>query len=1192
MFLKRLEIQGFKSFAEKTEIEFQGGITGVVGPNGSGKSNISDSLRWVLGEQSVKTLRGSKMEDVIFSGTAKRKPLGFAEVTLVLDNKDGSLPIDYSEVCVTRRVFRSGESEYYINKNSCRLKDIRELFMDTGVGKEGYSIIGQGRIDDILSTKSEDRRNIFEEAAGIVKYKSRKEEAEKKLEKTKENLIRINDIISELEKQLEPLKQQSEKAREYLKLSDILKNLEVNLFIRDIDRLREEITHIEAQKTLVIEQLKFNEEKRNELENKYNKVKFEIDKMEETIENIQNSKYSIQSKIEKNESELNLSSEKIVFLEREAERNEAEIDRFHEQIKAISIQKDKTKDYKQDLEAKIDKLDQELALKTADLDKLTKDIESKEKHIEEKKGDLIQFLNMMSDKKSKINSLMSFNQSIEKRISQIQDEIDELNEQEKCNKDNISNIDREIVSLKQALSKSNIDKAEKIKSRESLANQLDSTQSNLDSIKAKLQGKASNYKLLKEMKEEYEGYYKSVKNVLLACKNNRVLGNGVKGVVAELLNVDKDYERAIEVALGSSVQNIVTETQENAKNIINYLKKNNLGRVTFLPISSVNSRGLSTNERKLIEENGALGVASELVTFDIEYKGIFEYLLGRVVVVNSIDDGIKISKISKHSFKIVSLDGDILNPGGSMTGGSYNNTTNLLGRERQIKDLEDCIESLNSEQAIKLRKINDIRQQLHKLDVSLSEIEDNINAFNVKLAKLENTLGQYKENGKKNINLINRYMQEKVQLTSESNDSKTNIKALEEDLNKLRTQNDLTQDTIDEQVKYFEQQKIQKDTLQNANVEVRVKIASFQQELKSLASTINRLDDEKSKILKDISAKQIDKDKSLIEINSIKENVLVLNENKRNYNEELLEYDIKLNELKTDKNNFMQAFYTEQEKLNDMNRKMNELQKSINALEVKHEKYNIQLENINTRMWEDYEMTYQMAVRFKQDIENITKTQNEIKSLKNSIKSLGNINIDAIDEYEKVDERYNFMKMQKDDLIEAKDSLNGVIKDMDVKMKEQFMESFTIIKKYFSEVFIKLFGGGKADVFLQDEENILTSGIEIIAQPPGKKLQSLSLLSGGERALTAIALLFAILKTKPTPFCILDEIEAALDDANVYRYAEYLKEFSSQTQFIVITHRKGTMESVDSLYGITMEEEGISKLVSVKLSEKLEEKAS
>ncbi|KNF08780.1 chromosome partition protein Smc [Gottschalkia purinilytica] len=1193
MFLKRLEIQGFKSFAQKIEIDFEGGVTGVVGPNGSGKSNISDSVRWVLGEQSVKNLRGSKMEDVIFSGTSKRKPLGYAEVTLVLDNKDKKLPVEYSEVCVTRRVFRSGESEYYINKNSCRLKDIKELFMDTGVGKDGYSIIGQGRIDEILSSKSEDRRNIFEEAAGIVKYKTRKEEAEKKLEKTKENLLRIDDIVSELENQLGPLKQQSEKAEKFKELSEALKKLEVSLFIREIDRLKEELGHIEAQRKLIEDQLSHNEEKRSKLEIKYNQGQEEIKKMDFNIEKIQTLKYDTQSKSEKQDGEIKLFKEKIIYLKKEVERYEEEIISLGKTINDILSQKEIVSENKKEIDSSVNNLNLKLNDKNKELEEILKNIRDKEKYIDEKKSDIIQILNLMSDKKSRINSMLSFKQSIEKRMNQIKKELEDMDIQQKHIDKEIEETNKEINETRNKIQNFITSKNNTINEKNKKIQELQNLQVQINGIRENIQGKSSNYRLLNEMKNEYEGYYKSVKNFLIACKRNNDLGKGVRGVVAELISVDKKYEKAIEVALGSFLQNIVTETQEDAKNAINYLKKYNLGRITFLPMSSISSRGLSANDKNLCEENGAIGIASQLIKFDNDYKNIFEYLLGRVLIVNNIDDGIKISKRSNHSIKIVSLDGDVLNPGGSMTGGSYKTgSTNILGRERQIKELEEQIEKLKNEYTLMSDKLRMNESEIASIDNSLLKIDNSINELNLNLARIENKQSQNYDNKNKNEILIEKYLSEDKQLSEENNNVINDVKKLEEDLENLKKDNDITQNSIDEYTKHFEDEKKKRDTISKDITDIKIKAASFEQELKNITESLQRLELEKQKSENSIQVKTLEKENSIKEINEMNVKLEELIRDRNNLNDTLRDYDLKLNDIKNDKNNFVQSFYNEQENLKEMNATINELQKSMNTLELKYEKYNVQLENYNNKMWEEYEMSYQMALSHREEVENVTKVQNEVRTLKNKVKSLGNINLDAIEEYKRVNERHEFMVTQRDDLIEAKESLNIVIKDMDVKMKEQFTENFKVIRKHFVEVFEKLFGGGKADIYLQDEENVLTSGIEIIAQPPGKKLQSLSLLSGGERALTAIALLFAILKTKPTPFCILDEIEAALDDANVYRYAEYLKEFSKETQFIVITHRKGTMESVDSLYGVTMEEHGISKLVSVKLSEKLGEEAS
>lgn len=1193
MFLKRLEIQGFKSFADKTEIELNRGITCVVGPNGSGKSNISDAIRWVLGEQSAKTLRGSKMEDVIFSGTSKRRPLGFAEVTLVFDNKDGSLPIDYSEVCITRRLFRSGESEYYINKNSCRLKDIKELFMDTGVGKDGYSIIGQGRIDEILSSKSEDRRNIFEEAAGIVKFKTRKEEAEKKLKRTKENITRINDILNEIESQLTPLKAQAEKAKEYLELVEVLKDLEVNLYLREIDRLKGQIDHIEKQKNVIQEQLRYNEERRELLESKYNEVKNEIEKMEKNIEIIQNNRYDIQNNIEKIDGEIRLCDEKTEILNAELNKISNNIEKLMKRQSEIETEKLRLINDKEKLNEKINSLKSELDERLNKLDKLDNEIKNKERGIESKKDIIIQLLNNITEIKSKINSTKTFIINIEKRIKQIDKEINELVDKKSDSETLIENFDLEIQLLKNKLNKTIDLKYSLINNKGKLEEKFKNINTQLEHIKGEIQTKVSKYNLLKEMKESYDGFYKSVKNVLKAIRKDRQLGEGVKGVVAELLRVDKKYEVAIEIALGSALQNIVTNSEKEAKRIIEYLKENKLGRVTFLPMTSIRGKGLKPAEEEIIKTNGVIGIASKLIEVDEEYREIFEYLLGRVVIVETIDDGIRISKKLKYSIKIVSLDGEVINPGGSITGGSLSSkNVRLLSRERELNDLDKQIAELKEVYKNLETESKSINDELFKINSKLEKNEKNINRLNLDISNFENSKLQKERERLNLIDLINKYDNEKSQLLSEMIELNKEIENLSFDLKNKENRYNLSKTEIDDLVDNFEKNKLERDDLSKYLTDIKVNLASYQQEIKGIDESLLKFDEEYIRIANDIENYKSESEKIKENISKLQNQRTIFINKKNRLSQDLLEYDIRLKEIKGDKNNFMQSFYNEQEKIKEMNKKINDLQSSKNTLDIKLTRYNLQLENYTNKLWDEYELSYQMALKYKKELENVTKVQNEIRDLKRKIKSLGEINVGSIEEFERVNDRFNFLTEQKNDLIKAEQSLNKVIKDMERKMVEQFNINFEKIRRNFSEVFEKLFGGGKADIYLVDKENILTSGIEIIAQPPGKKLQSLSLLSGGEKALTAIALLFAILKTKPTPFCILDEIEAALDEANVYRFAEYLRDFSENTQFIVITHRKGTMEAADSLYGVTMEEEGVTKLVSVKLSEKINEKAS
>ena len=1187
MFLKKIEIQGFKSFADKTEIEFKSGITGVVGPNGSGKSNISDSIRWVLGEQSVKTLRGSKMEDVIFSGTETRKSLGFAEVTLVLDNSEKDLPIEYSEVSVTRRVFRSGESEYYINKNACRLKDIRELFMDTGVGKDGYSIIGQGKIDEILSSKSEDRRNIFEEAAGIVKYKSRKEEAEKKLQKTDDNLIRINDIVEELEKQLSPLKIQSESALEYTELSESLKSLQINLYIREIEKVKVELIEMEQQISVERNKLNSQYDLKESTEETYTIIKEKIQALDENIDRIKNNRFSIKSEIDHKQNEVKLIREKLSFFDREIERFKRETDSFNDTISKIEIESQEKTQKKTTLSESLAEFDASIQTKQSSLKSLMTDIELQEKEIEDKRSDVLKAFNLMADKKSKVNSLNSFKQNIEKRITQLDQELSSLNDVKKnitnMNKDISEQLDKSSVSLKQKEESLKII----LKDKNELSHNIENMTQNINQVRGEIHSKSSKHRVLNDMSREYEGYYKGVKNALKASEQNSELGKGVRGVLAELISVPKKYEKAVEVALGGAIQNIVTDSPEDAKVMIDYLKKNNLGRVTFLPRSSIKGRSLNPSEKKLLEETGVCGIGSEIVEYDSDYENILQYMLGRVIFVEQIEDGMKVAKSSNYSLKVVSLDGDVLNPGGSMTGGSLQNTnTKLLGRQREIEELSVELKTLEHNHNNLNNELEDCSNRLVSLEKEEQESSRSINDMRISHSTLENKSLQYQDEDNKNQTMIDKYTSEKKSLTSEQENILTDRDELETLIQTLKQDNTQTENHIETSIYKLSSEKEKRDQIAKEMTELRVSSASVREQHNSLENTLNRLNQEKIQAKSDIDKRESEQQTINDEIIVFSEHIKALLEEVKQFSEKLDSYDLSLSETIKEKENLTLEFKEQEEQLKTAQTMIYELEKSVNDFELTLEKSHLIYENYNNKLWDDYELSFLMAKKYRVDLEDLKTAENEVKAIKAKIKSLGPINLNAIEEYSEVSERFEFMNVQITDLNTAKDSLSDVIKDMNVKMREQFLENFEIIKANFIEVFEKLFGGGRADVYLEDTEDILASGIEIVAQPPGKKLQSLSLLSGGERALTAIALLFAIIKTKPTPFCILDEIEAALDEANVYRYAEYLREFSHSTQFIAITHRKGTMENVDSLYGVTMEEQGISKLVSIKLSDK------
>ncbi|WP_025641063.1 chromosome segregation protein SMC [Schnuerera ultunensis] len=1192
MHLKKVEIHGFKSFADRIEIEFKEGITAIVGPNGSGKSNIADAIRWVLGEQSIKTLRGSKMEDVIFSGTDSRRPLGYTEVTITFDNKDGVIPVDYQEVAITRRMFRSGESEYYINKNSCRLKDIKELFMDTGVGKDGYSIIGQGRVDEILSTRPEDRRNIFEEAAGIVKYKTKKIEAEKKLEKTDSNLIRIKDLIYELSNQSENLKEQSEKATIFLQLSNRLKEIEVNLLIRKIDELEKEIDKSKREKEKLQIQMEQMVNKKNEIEEKFNLMKEKTTDLDSSIDSIEEEKAKTFNILNKNKSDLTLLEETEKFFIKDSERLSKEIKELNIRLKELEEEKLGLLNIKSKLGEELDLFEKDYHKKNINLKRLNEEIQLKEKEIEDKKGKAIEVYNLIRDKKSKINSYSSFKENIYKRINQVERDIESLLELEKTNRELLDKIEIEELDKQEEIIRESKYLASLRLEEKNFKDRLDILYKVINQNKADLQGMISNYNLLKNMEEDYEGYYKSVKNLMLACKKIVSLKSKVIGVVADLIKVEEKYEKAIDVGLGGSLQNIVTKDEGDAKYIIDYLRKNKLGRVTFLPISTIkgNPIYISPNDRK---KYNILGLGSELVSYNYEYKDILEYLLGRTIVVEDLDDAIVVAKKYNYSYRVVTLKGDIINAGGSMTGGSLPKISgNLLNRKfriekirKDINDLSKLQNSLEEEKNLLKLKIDDkiktLKEQEEKLqnsNIEAIKIENEKNKTSMELERIDNSLIKYKDEiGKLNLEL-DRINKDEEKLKEDLNLIDEENKKAQEDIREMMLEFEKVKAIKEDVMKEVTDAKIQMNLIENKQVNNKEKIESVDTELEN---TVYLLEAKKEELLK----KNIEIDNIANEMIRIQEEI-----SKSSILKEKQDKDFML--LREEKDLLMKDYYFEQNRLNKINEEINELAKVINNWNLKETRYSVQLDNINGKLLEDYELEYKDAINLWIEIDDIDRATEKVKRLKNEIKKIGTVNLDSIEDYKMVKERLEFITKQHEDLLLAKENLYDVIADMESKMKEQFLYSFNNINEKFNEVFSILFNGGKASLVLEDEENILTCGIDIKAQPPGKKLQNLNLLSGGEKSLTAVALLFAILKIKPTPFCILDEIDAALDEANISRYTNYLKNFSHNTQFIMITHRKSTMEMADILYGVTMEEEGISKIISVKLTDNLEEIAS
>lgn len=1186
LYLKKLEAHGFKSFADKIEIDFKNGITGIVGPNGSGKSNVIDSVRWVLGEQSPKTLRGSRMEDIIFNGTSHRKPLGMAEVSLTFNNSQGFLPIDYSEVTITRRLYRSGESEYLINKVPCRLKDIRELLMDTGIGIDGYSLIGQGQIDSILSNKPDDRRQIFEEAAGIVKFKSRKIEAERKLDNTNQNLIRIEDILGELESRVEPLKKQSEKAKAFLELSEELKDLEINMFLRDIDDVKRKLKAEEEQFNIVETQHSNYLVKREGLGNDHLECQNKIEGLQNDIQDMKENYFEIINTTKKLEGDKVLYEEKIQNIENNISRIKGEIDSISIQDKDINIQLSSLLTESDELENLLSENNELLLNENKKSQDMIRFITTNQEKSEDYKSKVIEVLNSISSSKSEINSINAIKKNIVNRIQKIEDDRHNLLDSERENLENLKLIEDEIDKIKNSLKEKTLEKEDLIAENNKYNNEYQTLLKTYESERNNLRDLQSERRLLEAMDKSYEGFSASVRKTLQLCQDQRGIGKGVHGVVAELMSIPKEYEIAMEVALGYSMQNIVCNAEDDAKAIIKYLKENNLGRVTFLPLSNVHSRQRDQEINfKVKDFKGYIGVASNLISCSKQYNSLFHYLLGKTLIVDNIDSALKISKLVRK-FKIVTLEGDVINPGGTITGGSYKSKiSNVFSRKRKLVELGSKVSKLNN-------LVNQYGHDLKEYKNNLEDINEKLKinssaAENIRLMliKKENILSNIKNQGH-SLNLSMETLKKELEeLKGELSDMEETVVKKQSLISSLKSESIEAEKNIKDIEVLIEEKQRESNSLNEYITSIKVNLASEKEkrdnvlkEIGRIKSTINVWKDNKINKENELSKLEAEKESYMENLDSI---IISINDN------EILSKQIDYNVKKFDeeKNIWNEKNKDLIEKIEVIDTALNDLKESLHKIEVRRTRLELQYDNYIKKIWEKYELSYMDSLNYKKDIGDFNDASKRISHLNREIKKLGEVSLASIKEYEEVSERYSFLKSQKEDLIKAKESLKQVILELENTMKKQFIKSFHEINENFSVIFKELFSGGKAKLELEEDGNVLEGKIEIIAQPPGKKLQNLSLLSGGERALTAIALLFSILRTKPTPFCILDEIEAALDDVNIFRFADFLKEFTKNSQFIIITHRKGTMEIIDYLYGITMQEYGVSKVVSVKLSD-------
>ena len=1179
MYLKSIEVQGFKSFANKINFEFHNGITGIVGPNGSGKSNVADAVRWVLGEQRIKQLRGAKMEDVIFAGTENRKPLGFAFVAITLDNSDHSLAIEFDEVTVSRRLFRSGESEYMINGSVCRLKDINELFYDTGIGKEGYSIIGQGQIDKILSGKPEERRELFDEAAGIVKYKRRKAMTQKKLEDEQANLVRVNDILSELEKQVKPLEIQSEKAREYLTLKEELKTNDINMFLLQVEDIKGKLSDLEGKKKIADDDLQHTNHELDKTKSEYEQLELEIESITSSIDEKKNELNKIDLVKEKYTGEINLLNEQIHSVRQNQSHIANRIETINAKIKELEADREKFLNDKDSLQKSLKEADEQRKGEYEKLSKISDSIAAILEEIEDTKREIIELLNERSAVRSKIQRYDTMLEQIGIRRAEINQKLIKYT----TDKDS---QDQTIKDLTEEFDKINIQIEELNQKNDALSTELEELENSASTLEnqsrellIEYQRNKSRLESLKNITERYEGYGNSIRK-LMELKDKK---SGIVGVVADIIKVEKKYEVAIETALGGNIQNIVTDTENTAKELIEYLKKNKFGRATFLPLSSIANRTGFHNEA-VLQEKGVLGLACDLVDIKKEYEAIAKYLLGRIVVVDTIDQALVIARKYKYTLRMVTLEGELLNAGGSMSGGAFRNQSNLLGRRREIEELENSIavnkkKSAECEEKLKLSKtkilqmsdeLNKINEVLHQQYILQNTIQMNLSQAADKQREIELNYEDFKRENTEIGNQINDIKESNDELKHELETYDSLNQSLEDKVTELNQKLDLERNHENSQSEKVDSMKLdfvesnQKLTYLVENIR---RIEGEIREQKFELQTIDSGDDG--------AAKEIEQ--KLQEIDKINQAIQTALASQKDISEEIQ----KLNQDKEKMSRNHKDFFAKREELSN---RTNELDKEIYRLTSQIDKLNEQMDSQIDYMWAEYELTINMASGLKNpELTNMGELKKNIAKLRAGIRALGDVNVNAIEEFKEVNERYTFLKTQHDDLTEAEKSLKQIISELDIGMRKQFEEKFIQIKTEFDKVFKELFGGGKGTIELNEEEDILEASISIISQPPGKKLQNMMQLSGGEKALTAISLLFAIQNLKPSPFCLLDEIEAALDDSNVSRYANYLHKLTENTQFIVITHRKGTMEAADRLYGITMQEKGISTLVSVDL---------
>lgn len=1181
MYLKNIEVQGFKSFANKIKFDFHNGITGIVGPNGSGKSNVADAVRWVLGEQRVKQLRGGTMQDVIFSGTENRKPLSYASVAITLDNSDHQLPVDYEEVTVTRKLYRSGESEYLINGAVCRLKDINEMFYDTGIGKEGYSIIGQGQIDKILSGKPEERRELFDEAAGIVKFKRRKNLSLKKLEEERMNLTRVNDILQELERQLGPLEKQSETAREYLKKKEELKTYDINMFLLEEERIRERMKEVEEKYGIAAAEMEDSNVRYEDMKAGYEAIEEEVETIDLAIETAKNQLNETNLLKQQLEGQINVLKEQINTVRMNDEHYDNRLNTVRIEIETRQEQKaslDKERKEAQEKLKEVSGKDKDARERLIEVQTL---IAEHTAEIEIRKQEIMDILGNRASTRAKIQHYDTTREQIASRKAALAGNIQEVSAEAERQTELLKKYEEELGQVQKTIAGYNAKVAENEQEIARLQKELNDKQEKLRIGQTAYHRESSRLESLKNITERYDGYGNSIRKVM----SNKDKEKGLIGVVADIIQADKEYEIAIETALGGSIQNIVTDNEDTAKRMIAFLKSNKFGRATFLPLTSMRGSGGIRNEEAL-KEAGVIGPANTLVHVEKRFEGLADQLLGRTIVVDTIDNGIAIARKYRQSLRLVTLEGELINPGGSMTGGAFKNSSSLLSRRREIEEFEKTVAMLKADmdameqtvtevkntRAACYNTIDEIQQELRRASVIENTAKMNVEQTNVRREEAKERYGGYvaeQEKLERDLREIDDN-EESIRMELETSES------LEQDINAR----------IEELQKLLDEEKITESAQMKESEEVHLSLAALEQQAAFITENASRIDEEIAKFESEFRELDSNKDNASQEIREKEEKIYELRQTIENSKELFEEIGKEITEQTGKRDALNQKHKDFLRMREELSKHISSLDKECFRLNSQKEAYEAASEKQMNYMWEEYELTYNRAMELRdENLTDLSYMKRQIQNLRNDIRKLGTVNVNAIEDFKNVSERFEFLKDQHGDLVEAEATLVQIIEELDSAMRKQFKEQFARIAEEFNSVFKQLFGGGKGTLELMEDEDILEAGIRIIAQPPGKKLQNMMQLSGGEKALTAISLLFAIQNLKPSPFCLLDEIEAALDDNNVTRFARYLHKLTKNTQFIVITHRRGTMASADRLYGITMQEKGVSTLVSVDLLE-------